>query len=62
MDNAVVSTTSLYDELDPKTFYDKLQQVNEGKLMEAPSESETPPESTAPAESGTPEEKEPPVG
>ncbi len=62
MDAASVDTTSLYDDLDPKTFYDKLQQVNEGKLMEAPTENETPAESTAPAESGTPEEKETPVG
>ena len=34
--NAKVDTTDLYDELDPKVFYEKLQQVNEGKLTEAP--------------------------
>lgn len=36
MENAQVETTDLYDELDPKVFYEKLQQVNEGKLTEAP--------------------------
>lgn len=56
MDDAIVTTTSIYDELDPKVFYDTLQQVNEGKSMEAPTESETPMESEAPTESGEPRE------
>ena len=47
MDDAVVTTTSIYDELDPKVFYDTLQQVNEGKLTEAPGESEEPRETPA---------------
>lgn len=47
LDNSQVTTTALYDELDPKVFYEKLQQVNEGKLMEAPA----PEESTQPTES-----------
>lgn len=50
MDDAVVTTTSIYDELDPKVFYDTLQQVNEGKLTEAPTESEAPGESEKPRE------------
>lgn len=50
MDDAVVTTTSIYDELDPKVFYDTLQQVNEGKLTEAPTESEAPGESEEPRE------------
>lgn len=50
MDDAVVTTTSIYDELDPKVFYDTLQQVNEGKLTEAPTESEMPGESEEPRE------------
>lgn len=54
MDDATVTTTDIYDELDPKTFYETLQQVNEGKLTEAPAESQ------APAESGTPAESEEP--
>lgn len=56
MELAVVDTTDLYDELDPKVFYEKLQEVNEGKLMEAPMESETPAESGAPTESEAPAE------
>ena len=56
MENADVQTTDLYDELDPKTFYEKLQQVNEGKLTQAPA----PEESTEP--SGTPEESAEPTG
>lgn len=50
--NAVVKTTDLYDDLDPKVFYETLQQVNEGKLTEAPgtAESEEPGESEKPAE------------
>ncbi len=54
MDAANVTTTAIYDELDPKTFYDTLQQVNEGKPMEAPTESEGPAESQPPAEEETP--------
>lgn len=50
MDAAVVTTTSIYDELDPKVFYDTLQRVNEGKLTEAPTESEMPGESEEPRE------------
>ena len=45
MENTKLETTDLYDELDPKVFYEKLQEVNEGKLMEAP----------APEESGEPQ-------
>ena len=44
---ASVKTTDLYDELDPKVFYEKLQEVNEGKLTEAP----TPEVSAEPTES-----------
>lgn len=50
IEDANVTTTSIYDELDPKVFYDTLQQVNEGKLMEAPTESGTPEESGEPQE------------
>ncbi len=39
--NAVVKTTDLYDDLDPKVFYEKLQLVNEGKLTEAPGSAES---------------------
>ena len=52
IDSAQVVTTDLYDELDPKVFYEKLQQVNEGKLMEAPA----PEESAEPQESAEPSE------
>lgn len=56
MTTASVVTTDLYDELDPKVFYETLQKVNEGKLTEAPTESEEPAEeSEAPAESAEPE-------
>lgn len=41
IENARVETTDLYDELDPKVFYEKLQQVNEGKLTEAPAPEES---------------------
>lgn len=41
MNDAVVKTTDLYDELDPKVFYETLQKVNEGKLMEAPAPEES---------------------
>lgn len=46
IESADVKTTDLYDELDPKVFYEKLQQVNEGKLTEAP----VPEESAEPSE------------
>lgn len=45
--NADVKTTDLYDELDPKVFYERLQEVNEGKLTEAPEESAEPTETPA---------------
>jgi len=48
MDSADIDTTDLYDELDPKVFYEKLQEVNEGKLTQAPEESGEPAESADP--------------
>lgn len=56
LDKAGVTTTELYDTLDPKVVYEKLQQVNEGKPMEPP----TPEESGEPSQSQEPEET--PVG
>ncbi len=52
INNANIKTTDLYDELDPKVFYENLQKVNEGKLTQAP----TPEESTEPSAGETPTE------
>lgn len=49
IERADVKTTDLYDELDPKVFYEKLQQVNEGKLTEAPAPEESAQPSETPA-------------
>lgn len=40
--SASVKTTELYDGLDPKTFYEALERVNEGKLIQAPEASQAP--------------------
>ena len=52
INNANIKTTDLYDELDPKVFYEKLQKVNEGKLAQAPA----PEESAEPSAGETPAE------
>ncbi len=52
INNANIKTTDLYNELDPKVFYENLQKVNEGKLTQAP----TPEESTEPSAGETPTE------
>lgn len=49
IETASIKTTDLYDELDPKIFYEKLQQVNEGKPTEAPTPEESPDPSETPA-------------
>lgn len=52
INNANIKTTDLYNELDPKVFFENLQKVNEGKLTQAP----TPEESTEPSAGETPTE------
>lgn len=49
LDQAQVTTTAMYDELDPKVFYEKLQEVIEARAAESapPAESEQPEESPA---------------
>ncbi len=67
VDQAQVTTTKAYDELDPKSFYERLTAINEAKAAARESaqpsaEATTPAESGAPVESQAPAESEAPAG
>jgi len=57
MDEAEVTTTRAYDELDPKAFYERLREITDARAAarESAKPSESPAESGAPAESEDPE-------
>lgn len=59
LDEAKVETTKAYDELDPKTFYDRLNEIVQARQAAAesaqPSDSAAPADSAQPADSAAPE-------
>lgn len=55
LENAVVETNDAFAALDPKAFYDKIQQLNEARQAKRDAEAAAQ-ESAAPEETGTPEE------